>query len=482
MPEPTLFWHDYETFGADPRRDRPAQFAGIRTDMDLNPVGDPVSVYCQPSDDYLPVPRACLITRITPQKASAEGVPEPEFVRLIERELSQPMTCTVGYNNLRFDDEVTRHVFYRNFFDPYAREWSNGNSRWDIIDVGRLCYALRPDGVQWPQHEDGSPSFRLEDLTRANDLTHGQAHDALSDVEATIGLGRLLKKAQPRLFQWCFELRKAAQVSALINWKSMEPVLHISRHFPAARGCLAMVVPIALHPRYAKRVICYDLAEDPTPLFELSPEDIADRVFTPSADLPEDVKRIRLKTITMNKCPVLAPLSTLAGVDTDRIGLDVAQCQRHLELIREAPDLREKLQAVFIQGTTDGGMDDPDVALYSGGLIDRESRSVLQQILMSPESKLPELAARLTDKRLQRLVFRYRARNFPGSLTPDEHERWQRHRRRRLLGDADEGWLNLETFSALLREARELESDDPAALGILDELESYGRQLTSDLT
>lgn len=481
MPEPTLFWHDYETFGADPRRDRPSQFAGIRTDMDLNPVGDPVSVYCQPSDDYLPVPRACLITRITPQKARREGVPEPEFVRLIERELAQPMTCTVGYNNLRFDDEVTRHVFYRNFYDPYAREWSNGNSRWDIIDVGRLCYALRPDGVQWPRHPDGSPSFRLEDLTQANDLTHGQAHDALSDVEATIGLGRLLKQAQPRLFQWCFDLRKASNAGALINWKAMEPVLHVSRHFPATRGCLAMVVPIALHPRYAKRVICYDLTEDPAPLFDLSAEDIADRVFTPTADLPEDVKRIRLKTITLNKCPVLAPLTTLTGVDTDRIGLDVAQCQRHLEQIRKAPGLREKLQAVFTQGTTVTGKDDPDVALYSGGLIDRDSRTVLQQILRGHAADIPELASRLTDDRLQRLVFRYRARNFPDSLTADEHERWQAHRRRRLCGEASEGWLNLPTYLELLTEAREQEKDSPAALRILDELEEYGRELTVDL-
>lgn len=481
MPEPTLYWHDYETFGADPRRDRPAQFAGLRTDMDLNPVGEPLSVYCQPSDDYLPVPRACLITGITPQKAQQEGVSEPEFVRLIEHELSQPSTCTVGYNSLRFDDEVTRHVFYRNFHDPYAREWSNGNSRWDIIDVGRLCYALRPDGVHWPTHDDGSPSFRLEDLSRENGLDHGQAHDALSDVEATIGYARLLKKAQPRLFDWCFELRKAAKVSSMIDWQSMQPLLHISRHFPAARGCLAMVAPIALHPLYSKRIICFDLSEDPEPLLELSPAAIADRVFTPSADLPEDVKRIRLKTITLNKCPVIAPLSTLNGTDTDRISLDVDQCNRHLARLRQASGLRDKVQAVFSQGAAGSSSDDPDVALYSGGLIDRESRSILQKILRSRQSELPTLADTLKDERLQQLVFRYRARNFPGSLTADESAQWHDHRQRRLLSGAHDGWLNMAAFLQMLTEARAQEQANQEALKILDELELYARDLTADL-
>ena len=52
----TFLWHDYETFGADTRRDRPAQFAAIRTDADLNEIGAPLMMYCRPANDYLPVP------------------------------------------------------------------------------------------------------------------------------------------------------------------------------------------------------------------------------------------------------------------------------------------------------------------------------------------------------------------------------------------------------------------------------------------
>ncbi|HXO99160.1 MAG TPA: exodeoxyribonuclease I, partial [Luteibacter sp.] len=182
MAEPTFFWHDYETFGADPRRDRPSQFAGIRTDANLNVVGEPLMIYCKPPRDMPPQPAACLITGIAPQLTEREGVIEAEFAAAIHEQIALPGTCTVGYNSLRFDDEFTRHLLYRNFYDPYGREWENGNSRWDLIDLVRMCQALRPEGIVWPTREDGTPSFKLEHLATANGLKQERAHDALSDV------------------------------------------------------------------------------------------------------------------------------------------------------------------------------------------------------------------------------------------------------------------------------------------------------------
>ena len=166
----------------DARRDRASQFAGVRTDLDLNEIEAPLMMYCQPAYDYLPHPQACLVTGITPQTAQQEGLPECEFIRRIHAAFSRPQTCVAGYNSIRFDDELTRQLLYRNFYDPYEREWKHGNSRWDIIDMLRLCHALRPEGLQWPQRDDGAVSFRLETLSAANGLLHENAHDALSDV------------------------------------------------------------------------------------------------------------------------------------------------------------------------------------------------------------------------------------------------------------------------------------------------------------
>ncbi|MGL4204888.1 MAG: exodeoxyribonuclease I, partial [Aeromonadaceae bacterium] len=259
---PTFYFHDYETFGTHPGRDRPAQFAGIRTDAELNPIGEPLMIYCQMPTDYLPEPEACLITGITPQLVNRQGVNEAEFIRRIHAEFSQANTCILGYNNIRFDDEFTRYTLYRNYFDPYGYSWQQGNSRWDLLDVVRACYALRPEGINWVYDEEGKPSFRLELLTQANGIGHEHAHDALSDVYATIGMAKLIRDKQPKLFDYLFKLRNKNQVKALIDVISMKPLVHVSGMFSPWQGCASWVSPVAWHPTNANAVIVVDLNQD----------------------------------------------------------------------------------------------------------------------------------------------------------------------------------------------------------------------------
>ena len=244
---PTFLWHDYETSGADPRRDRPCQFAALRTNAALELIGEPIELFCAPAPDVLPHPQAALITGITPQQLQRDGVPEAVFAAHVHEAMATPGTCAVGYNSLRFDDEFSRNLFYRNFYEPYAREWENGNSRWDLIDLVRMTYALRPQGIEWPRREDGTPSFRLEDLARANHLQQERAHDALSDVHALIGLARLLRARQPKLFDFYFALRRKQRAFELLDVARHTPVLHVSSRIPSSRGCLAIVVPLAVH-------------------------------------------------------------------------------------------------------------------------------------------------------------------------------------------------------------------------------------------
>ncbi|MDB2384810.1 exodeoxyribonuclease I, partial [Endozoicomonas sp.] len=297
----SFYWLDYETTGADPAADWPAQFAGIRTDADLNEIGEPLNIYCQLPADRLPHPEAFMVTGLDPYIVNEKGLIEPEFIKKIHHELSQSGTCAVGYNSIRFDDEVTRHSLYRNFYDPYAREWKNGNSRWDLMDLVRLTAALRPDGINWPLREDGYKSFRLEELTQANGLEHGEAHDALSDVRATIALAKLIKERQPKVYDYVFNHRGKQEVSRLLNTFTKEAVVHVSGMFGAGRNCLAVVMPLAVHPVNKKGIIVYDLSIDPEPLISLSVNDIQKCLFTPAAERPDNVARIPLKVVHINK-------------------------------------------------------------------------------------------------------------------------------------------------------------------------------------
>ena len=474
-PIHSFLWHDYETWGANPMADRSAQFAALRTDAELNPLGDPMMWYCSPADDVLPHPMASLITGITPQEAKNKGLPETDFARKILAEMSQPGTCSAGYNSIRFDDVITRNLLYRNLRDPYEREYRNGNSRWDLIDLARMCYALRPGGIEWPMHEPGKPSFRLEDLSRANNIAHTGAHDALADVYATIDLARLLKKTQPKLFQWALQMREYKQVAKLLDTVEPTPLLHTSARIPATRGCTAMVLPLAVMPDRPKSVIAFDLSTDPTALIHEPADLIHDLVFTPANDLPEGIERLPLKTIHGNHVPMLAPIGTLNGVDCDRINLDPEKCKEHArQLLASLDSVREKVIEVF-STPRDAFEDstDPDRMLYSGGFFSSADRHLMKKILVVPAGKLGGHLWSFQDKRLPLMLFRYRARNFPDTLSMEEARAWDQDRKTRLIEASDPAYFTLSDFRISMRELREQKKSEPEAMRILDKLDAW---------
>lgn len=422
--QPSIFWHDYETFGANPAKDRPAQFAGIRTDLELNVIGEPESFYCKQASDYLPSPEAILITGITPQLANLKGLPETEFMGRIQTLFSQPNTCVAGFNSLRFDDEVTRYGFYRNFIDPYAREWQQGNSRWDIIDLVRACYAFRPEGINWPLKEDGSPSFKLEHLTQANGLSHEKAHDALSDVYATIAMAKLIKEKQPKLYNYYFELRRKAAVSAQVDVLNMQPLAHVSSKISAQHGCTTLIAPVAHHPTNKNAVICVNLAMDLSPLFELDVEQIKTRMYTPRSELAEDELPIPVKQIHINKCPFITSAKILDDTQAARLNIDKDFARAQYKRLKSHPELREKLAQLF-ESDAESTISDPDLMLYSGGFFSPADKAKMEIIRHTAPQNLAALALQFDDSRIPEMLFRYRARNYPELLDYQESLRWR---------------------------------------------------------
>ncbi|WKE63928.1 exodeoxyribonuclease I [Gallaecimonas kandeliae] len=468
----SLLFHDFETFGADPKRDRPCQFAAIRTDEDLNPIAEPLTWYSQPTDDYLPHPLACLITGITPQQALAKGLPEPEFIRRIHAEMSQPQTCSLGYNSLRFDDEVTRFTLYRNFFDPYEREWQNGNSRWDLIDLVRATYALRPEGIHWPENEDGSPSFKLELLSAANELAHQRAHDALSDVEATIGLAKLIRERQPKLYDYFFKLRRKQAVAQLIDVINLQPLVHTSSRFPALQGCTTYVVPLAWHPVNKNAVIVVDLNGDLAPLLELEGEALKARLYTRNADLEAGQSRLPVKLVHINKCPILAPAKTLGPERADELGIDRGRCRDNLEQLKQRPQLRDKLVELFA-AEGEFASQDAEEALYGGFISDADKAAMALVRDNQDPNQLGQI--RFKDERLNTLLFRYRARHFAQTLTEQEQQRWRCYRQE-VLVEGSRGF-SLQDFMLELESLAEERAQDEKAMAILKSLYQYAQSL-----
>ena len=424
---PTFLFHDYETFGTSPALDRPAQFAALRTDADFTTIGEPEVFYCKPADDYLPQPEAVLITGITPQVARAKGDNEAAFAKRIHDLFTVPNTCVVGYNNVRFDDEVTRNIFYRNFYDPYAWSWQNHNSRWDLLDVMRACYALRPEGINWPENEEGLPSFRLEHLTKANGIEHSNAHDAMADVYATIAMAQLVKAKQPKLFAYLYSHRSKQKLATLIDVPQMKPLVHVSGMFGAARGNTSWVAPLAWHPENRNAVIMVDLAGDMSPLVELDADALRERLYTPKSELG-DAAAVPVKLVHLNKCPVLAQANTLRPEDAERLGIDRQRCLDNLQILRDHPQVREKVLAIFAEAEPFVPSENVDAQIYNGFFSDAD-RAAMKILLETEPRNLPALDITFADGRIEKLLFNYRARNFPGTLDEEEQQRWLAHRR-----------------------------------------------------
>lgn len=474
--DPTFYWFDYETFGTSPAWDRPSQFAGRRTDLDLNPVGEPDVFYCRLPGDYLPAPEACRITGITPELVMREGLSEARFIERAVAEIGAPGTVSVGYNNISFDDEFTRHTLFRNLMEPYAHEWRDGNSRWDLLNVVRLTRALRPKGINWPFNDKGVPVNKLEYLTVANGIEHAAAHDALSDVDATIGIARLLKTRQPRLFKYAFEHRGKNAAATLLNVQDRSIVLMASSTVPRDRHHLAAVVPICRHPTNSNGLIVLDLDTPPELLLELDTDALRHRVFTRSEELGDD-PRVSLYTVRINACPVLAPFPTLRQSDAERLGMDIDEITaRHTQLLGLLDaSVLAKIESVMTR-EFDDPLPDVDGSLYGGGFLSDADRRKLDGLRLLDPQALAKTHQSFDDHRLDEMLWRYRARNWPDSLNNQERKLWREGVSQR-LSQADAPWLDWQRFDAAMADAQWRAGEAPLRRALQDYRDELERLL-----
>ena len=464
-----FYWYDLETSGTSPATDRIVQIAGQRTDADLNPVGPPFATDVKLPPDIVPFPESCLVTGITPQRTLAEGIDEWEAMTELQRIFSVGQTCVAGYNNLRFDDEFLRYALFRNLFDPYAREWRDGNSRWDLIDVARATGALRPAGLEWPS-ADGVPTFGLQALAEANGLEHGTPHEAMSDVRATIALARLLRDRQPRLFAYGLTLRSKHAARRLLVPFGKELCVHVSRRIPNARYCTAPVVSVAQHPTMDNGVIVADLGRDIAPLVERSAEELRESLFAEDVD-----ERPPLKQVRLNRCPFVAPITVLRPEDARRLDIDAALVAERRNTLLATPGLHEKIARVYVRDDYRDAAPDVEERLYDGFTPDPD-RTACEKLQRELRANAPWPSVRFTDARLNELAKRLKARIRPADLSAAERSDWERFVAARLTAEHPRR-LTVAAYRREVAERLAVATDDAGGGVVLRALEAYGAEL-----
>jgi len=429
MPQ-TFFFYDLETSGLSARDDRIMQFAGQRTDMNLQPVGEPYNILVALNDDTLPSPDALMVTGITPQETVAEGYTEAQFAKLLVDEVFTPDTIAVGFNSIRFDDEFVRHLLWRNFYDPYAWSWKDGRSRWDLLDVVRMTRALRPEGIEWP-FIDGKEVNRLELLTKLNGIDHLKAHDALSDVEALISVTGLIKEKQPQLYEYLLKMRDKKAVKTLINLDDKQPFVYVSGRYSADFHKATIAFPFTSGRN--GNVMVYDLRHDPTPFVGLSAGELEKRLFAPwEARQKDDYVAIPIKELQYNRAPAVAPLGVLAQSDGwNRISLDEATITKHRNILLAHPGFAENIRSAFERRPEFEKSTDPEAQLYDGFVGDMDGMRI-EKIRSADEQTLSDLHPDFVDERLPGLLLHYKARNYPKSLAEDEAVAWETWRAERI--------------------------------------------------
>lgn len=425
----TFFFYDLETSGLNPRTQRIMQFAGIRTDLELRPIDESIDILIQLSEDILPDPEAILVTGTTPQQTVENGISEPEFCKILTEQIFTPDTIIVGFNNIRFDDEFIRHTLWRNFYDPYEWSWQDGRSRWDMLDVVRMTRALRPDGIIWPTDDDGQPTNRLEELAKANHVSHIHAHDALSDVEATIGIAKLIQKKQPKLFSYLLNMRQKKAVAELVNLDSPKPFVYASGKYGKARNFVTIAFPIAPGPRTGS-VLVYDLSVDPSLFSDWTIKDIHENLASSYEERQKETFiSLPIKELQYNRCPAVAPLNVVNQAAWQRLGLDEKNIKNNLQNLLKS-DLSAKAREAFDNRPAFPSQADVEHQLYDSFLPDQD-RTRTAAVRAANAQNLAALHLEFIDERLPELLLRYKARQFPTSLSEAEQSQWETYRTER---------------------------------------------------
>ncbi len=468
----TILWYDLETFGLNTRYDRIAQFAAQRTDLELNPIGSPTVLYGKISDDYLPDPLSCMITGITPQETEKKGMCEYELIKRINELFSEPGTTVAGFNNIRYDDEMIRNCLYRNFFDPYEREWKNGCSRWDVIDMIRACHDLRPEGIEWPSHEEKPdfPSVKLTSLTSANHIDQKGAHDAMVDVNATIAVARLIKEKQPKLYDWAWRYRSKNLLKNLIQTPFGDPVLLTSRRFTSCHGYTQLVLPITPAKDVANTFICFNLMKDPLALL--------------SSKNPKDLMEVDgVCTIAINRCPFITPVNRSFPDEATfkRLGIDKEKCRSAYRLLSQNAQLIPLLREAKAAEQYDD-VDDTDFEIYSGGFFPDSDKAQFQAIHHSAPSEKLGLGIHFQDKRVPEMLMRHVARNWPEVLTEEQKRRWKSFCASRILSPPGNVMINWEFYQRKIKENMASTEVDPRIKkNVLEPLKAWGENLSEKL-
>lgn len=373
--------------------------------------------------DYLPNPKSLLITNISIQYLQKNGINEYFFSKKIFKIFMGKNTCIVGFNNISFDNILTRHLFYRNLFDPYEWSWKNGNSSWDILDVLRAFYIFFPNKILWPKNNKGFISFKLSDITKINKIKHNNIHDAYSDVLATILVSRLLKKVSENFFFFLYFSTRKNNLLQFLKKNEKKPFFYISSFFGSSFFNIGCVMFLMFHPNIKNSFFLIDLKKNLNVLLNL--------YYSQNLRINsiQELFQYGIILVSLNKSPIFLSYSFLSSKKCYNLKIDYLKCQRNFFLLLNNFSFLTWIRSLFSQKSffnIKNITNNVDLMLYKN-FFNFSDKNILLDFHGKKPLQWKDFYFKFKDFRIKNLIFNLLGRNFFCFLNANEKKIWKTH-------------------------------------------------------
>lgn len=431
-------FYDTETTGTSKHYDQILQFAAIYTDDDLNEI-DRFELRCRLLPHVIPTAGAILVTGVSLDRLLDPALPSHhEFICRCHEKLTQWSPATfIGYNSVRFDEQLLRQAFYQNLKPIYLTN-TGGNARQDVLPLVRAANSLSPGSLSIPRNDEGKPAFKLDKLAPANGFTDHDAHDALGDVLATIHLAKLIKERAPDVWARSLNFCSPSGVESFLNEQDCFYLVDTFRNDATGH----FVVPVGSPKHKDRQVVCLNLDVDLAEVEQL--DDVELRKWLRRSPLP--IRRFRTNAAPHMLHIDEVPDHVLGEMTTRMARLRARRYLENTKLQRRIAKLLADDDTGYEAGNT------VEEQIYDGFYSNLDNR-LLNEFHAVPWSERWGIAKQFEDKRLRQLARRLIYFEQPDALPAAQRLSMERKMAARMLGhkkNAD--WTCIPTAMKELRE------------------------------
>ena len=462
-------FYDFETSSSNKYWGQIIQIGAILTNDNLDEL-DRFDARCRLSPGIIPEAMALIVNKTSPTMLKKSNLSHYEMIRQFVDILKKWGKATyIGFNSIEFDEEFLRSTLFQTLEYPYITS-TNGNTRGDMLSLARAANLYYPKTLKNSVNEKGNDVYKLDQMAPLNGIDHGDAHSAIGDVIATLGIAKIIAKKAPNV--WKASL-KTLDKNATLDLIKKETLFCTNEYFYGKSRPYIQTF-VCQHPQY-QWPLCFDLRHDPNIYLNMPTQEL-------TAAMKKQPKFIR--TVRHNKHPVLMNPSYGKMFDEYKI-IGLEKLKERANLIKDNKEFAEKIitikQLEVEEKEQTKSQEDltPEESIYDFSQSKKEDNKVMSEFHSQNWDKRLPLISKFKDERLKYFGKKLIYMEKPDLLTKEDYNLIHKDIAKKLLSTNNEKWNTIpRTYSEIdtLRAKFEKENHQDK-LVILDEINAYVEEL-----